>query len=155
MLSMIWKLFPRMLSVRWNSFRVCSVCDKILSAYAQHIFELCFQMVVISPYAEHTQKLVTCWLSIRGNWLPVGWACPLFLSHVSFPCLLFSFPCLTSLFPVSRLCSLFPALCSLSHVSVPCLPSSVPCLNSLFLVSRPLFPIIHFCSLSPFLFPQS
>ncbi len=30
------KSVPSMLSLRWNSFRVCSVCDKIRSAYAQH-----------------------------------------------------------------------------------------------------------------------
>ncbi len=32
----MWKFIPRMLSVRWNRFLVCSVCDKIVSAYAQH-----------------------------------------------------------------------------------------------------------------------
>jgi hypothetical protein len=31
------KLVPRMLSIRWNSFRVCSVCNKIRSAYAEHV----------------------------------------------------------------------------------------------------------------------
>jgi hypothetical protein len=30
------KSVPRMLSMRRNSFRVCSLCDKIRSAYAQH-----------------------------------------------------------------------------------------------------------------------
>ncbi len=30
------KFVPRMLSMRWNRFRVCSACDKIVSAYAQH-----------------------------------------------------------------------------------------------------------------------
>jgi hypothetical protein len=30
------KSVPRMLSMRWNAFRVCSVCYKIRSAYAQH-----------------------------------------------------------------------------------------------------------------------
>ncbi len=30
------KVVPRMLSVRCNRFLVCSVCDKIVSAYAQH-----------------------------------------------------------------------------------------------------------------------
>jgi hypothetical protein len=29
------KFVPRMLSMRWNWFRVCSACDKIVSAYAQ------------------------------------------------------------------------------------------------------------------------
>jgi hypothetical protein len=76
----------------------------------------------------------------------------------------FPAPCLTSyvswlkclflvshtLYPGSRLCSLFPVHCSLSHVSVPCLPSSVPCLTYLFLVFRPLSPIL--CSLFSALF---
>jgi hypothetical protein len=75
-------------------------------------------------------------------------------------------PCLTSyvsclkclflvshpLFPVSRLCSLFPVHCSLSHVSVLCLPSSVSVslLCSLFpsFVSHPLFHVSLPCSLS-------
>jgi hypothetical protein len=30
------KFVPSMLSMRWNRFRVCSACDKIVSAYAQH-----------------------------------------------------------------------------------------------------------------------
>ncbi len=30
------KFVPRMLSVRWKRFLVCSVCDKIVSTYAQH-----------------------------------------------------------------------------------------------------------------------
>ncbi len=30
------KFIPRMRSVRWNCFLICSVCDKIISAYAQH-----------------------------------------------------------------------------------------------------------------------
>ncbi len=32
------KSIPRMLSQRWNSFGTCSVCDKIRSAHAQHVF---------------------------------------------------------------------------------------------------------------------
>jgi hypothetical protein len=31
--------------------------------------------VVISPYAEHAQKVVTRWLSMRKKWLLVGLAC--------------------------------------------------------------------------------
>jgi hypothetical protein len=36
-----WKFLRRMLSMQRNRFRVCSACDKIVSAYAQHaiIFE--------------------------------------------------------------------------------------------------------------------
>jgi hypothetical protein len=81
----------------------------------------------------------------------------MFFPLSSVPLSPFPVPCLTSyvswlkclflvshtLFPVSRLCSLFPVHCSLSHVTVPCLPSSVPCLTSLFLVSRPLSPILR------------
>jgi hypothetical protein len=49
------KSIPRMLTMRWNSFRVCLVCDKIRSAYAQH--------------GLYMYKLFTfyCWLSMRGN----------------------------------------------------------------------------------------
>ncbi len=32
-----------MLSVRWNRFRVCSACDKIVSAYAQHTHAIIFE----------------------------------------------------------------------------------------------------------------
>jgi hypothetical protein len=32
------KSVPSMLSMRWNRFRVCSACDKIISAYACYIF---------------------------------------------------------------------------------------------------------------------
>ncbi len=74
-----------MLSMRWNRFRVCSACDEISSAYAQHamkfvprmlsiIWMLILKWVGISPYAEHTRKLVTRWLSTSGNWLLIGWA---------------------------------------------------------------------------------
>ncbi len=37
------KFVPRMLSVRWNRFRVCSACDKIVSAYAQHTHARIFE----------------------------------------------------------------------------------------------------------------
>ncbi len=37
------KFVPRMLSVRWNRFLVCSVCDKIVSAYAQHAHAINFE----------------------------------------------------------------------------------------------------------------
>ncbi len=38
------KFVPRMLSMRWNRFRVCSACDKIVSAYAQHTHGIIFEM---------------------------------------------------------------------------------------------------------------
>jgi hypothetical protein len=37
------KFVPRMLSVRWNQFLVCSACDKIVSAYAQHTHTIIFE----------------------------------------------------------------------------------------------------------------
>ena len=37
------KFVPRMLSMRWNWFRVCSACDKIVSAYAQHTHAIIFE----------------------------------------------------------------------------------------------------------------
>ncbi len=37
------KFVPRMLSVRLNRFRVCSACDKIVSAYAQHTHAIIFE----------------------------------------------------------------------------------------------------------------
>ncbi len=37
------KFVPRMLSVRWNRFLVCSACDKIVSAYAQHAHKIIFE----------------------------------------------------------------------------------------------------------------
>ncbi len=116
--------------------------------------------------AEHTRKLVTRWLSICGNLFL------LVLNHVfpchTLPCPLVPFSCPLSkvlyvsclkclflvshpLFPVSRLCSLFPVHCSLSHVAVPYLPSSVPGLTSLFHISRPLSPIL--CSMPYFFIP--
>jgi hypothetical protein len=126
--------------------------------------------------AEHTRKFV--FIGIEPCFFRTLSSVPLspfplhcLTSYVS--CLKCLFLVSHSLFPVSRLCSLFPVYCSLSHVSVPCLLSSVPCLtslflvsrslspilcsmsHSLFLVSRPLFPILCLCSLSPVLFPQS
>jgi hypothetical protein len=37
------KVVPRMLSVRRNRFLVCSACDKIVSAYAQHAHTIIFE----------------------------------------------------------------------------------------------------------------
>jgi len=37
------KFVPRMVSMRWNRFRVCSACDKIVSAYAQHTHAIIFE----------------------------------------------------------------------------------------------------------------
>ncbi len=166
------KSIPCMLSQRWNAFRVCSASDKIHSAYAQPILNddsemgcdmpLCWAYAEIgSSLAEHTRKLVTRWLSIRGNWLIVCWACAeigyLIAEHMRKLVETMLFPVNCSPVPFSRplpkvlyfLCSLSPILCSLSHVYVPCLPSTVPCLTSRFLVSHPLFPVSLLCSLFP------
>jgi hypothetical protein len=45
------KFVPCMLSVRWNCFLVCLVCDKIVSAYAQHAHCACynFQKLLKNP----------------------------------------------------------------------------------------------------------
>ena len=37
------KFVPRMLSMQWNLFLVYSVCDKIVSAYAQHVHAIIFE----------------------------------------------------------------------------------------------------------------
>jgi hypothetical protein len=37
------KFIPRMLSMRLNRFQVCSACDKIVSAYAQHTHAIIFK----------------------------------------------------------------------------------------------------------------
>jgi hypothetical protein len=37
------KFVPCMLSMRWNRFLVCSACDKIVSAYAQHAHAIIFE----------------------------------------------------------------------------------------------------------------
>ncbi len=98
--------------------------------------------------AEHAQKLVTCWLSIREiisvqHNISRGlcsvfcspyllFLCPLLPSPVS--CLPSYVPCLTFLGFASRLLSPVLHLCSFSA-------SFVSCFTSLFLVSRPLFPV--------------
>ncbi len=37
------KFVPRMLSMQWNWFRVCSACDKIVSAFAQQMHAIIFE----------------------------------------------------------------------------------------------------------------
>ncbi len=46
------KFVPHMLSVRWNSFLVCSVCDKIVSVYAQHA-----QAIIFENYSKSRIKM--------------------------------------------------------------------------------------------------
>ena len=68
------KSIPRLLSVRWNSFRVCSVCDEICSAYAQHKFTCknCSHFTagwayakICSSYAQCAMKSFPRMLSVR------------------------------------------------------------------------------------------
>ncbi len=56
------KTFPRMLSMRWNRFQVCSACDEIGSTYAQCAIKFVPRMLSIDctcktvhslPLAEH------------------------------------------------------------------------------------------------------
>ncbi len=66
------KLVPRMLSMRWNSFRVCWA--HFDDSEMGRDFPLYWAYSEIGySLAEHMRKLVTRWLSIRGNWLLVGW----------------------------------------------------------------------------------
>ncbi len=117
--------------------------------------------------SEHAWKLVTRWLSIRGNILSYTESRNAFFEFLFVLSMFFSHVTRSSV-PFPR--SLIKVLCPLSHVSVPCLPSSVsclpsnvpcltwsghclpssvPCLTTIFLVSHPLFSVSLLCSLSP------
>ncbi len=145
--------FPLLLSQRWISVRVLFIFNDG--------FKICCNFPLISCWpsmsknwllvswacaklhgyslAEHAQKLVTCWLSIRENHFG---ATQNFQRSVF--CVLFPLsPVPLSPSPIPCLMSL--VLYTLSYVSVICLPSAVPsltsacfvsCLTSLFLVSR-------------------
>ncbi len=98
-------------------------------------FPLWWACAILIDWAE--QNLVTRRLSMRENWLLVGWACAkigyLRADHTqkSF----WHTICIFRLFPqFHSLLSYVP-----SHVFVSCLPSSVLRLTSLFLVSRPFY----------------
>jgi hypothetical protein len=76
--------FPRMLSMRWNQFLVCSACDEIRSAHAQCAIKFVprmlsidctFKTVHILPLAEHARKFVPRMLSVRWNRFLVCSAC--------------------------------------------------------------------------------
>ncbi len=166
----LWSQGP-VTRVFWKSFSIrlrgCWASDGMHSTYEQpgmryvprmlSIFWMMFlKWVVISSYDEHVRKLITRWLSMRGNWLLIGWACTeigysltehtrkLVTRWLSIHRNLFYWYW-TMFFPLSSvLPSPFPilVLCLLFQVSVPCIPSSVPCLTSLFLVSHPLFPVL-------------
>jgi hypothetical protein len=56
------------LSQSQNRFLAGSAYDKIRSAHAEHILRVNRKLVAIPPYAEHTRKLVTLWLSIHEHW---------------------------------------------------------------------------------------
>jgi hypothetical protein len=139
------KAFPSMVCMRWNTFRVCS-------AYFDWWFWNGLWFPLMPSYAEHAQKLVTRWLSMRGNWLLVGWACTkigYLLAEQSRKSLRRT-TCISKFFLSSSchpffsllLPSLSNFLCPLSHVFVLCLPSYVPCLTSLSL-SPILCPLSH------------
>jgi hypothetical protein len=70
------KSIPRMLSQRWSSLGVCSVCDEIRSAYAQHVFTCknCSHFTagwacakILSLYAQCVMKSLPRMLSVRQN----------------------------------------------------------------------------------------
>ncbi len=44
------KFVPHLLSVRWNRSCVCSACDKIVSAYAQHTHAIIFEKYSKIPH---------------------------------------------------------------------------------------------------------
>jgi hypothetical protein len=76
--------FPRMLSMRWNRFPVCSACDEISSPYDQCAIKFVPRMlsmdctckhVHILPLAEHAPKFVPHMLSMRLNRFRVCSAC--------------------------------------------------------------------------------
>ncbi len=73
------------------------------------LFMIILKWVVISPYAEHAQKLITRWLSMRENWLLASWAYEkiILAHHVHFKS--------------------FPSLPLFTHSSV---PLSCPCLTT-------------------------
>jgi hypothetical protein len=101
--------------------------------------------------ADHMQKFVTRWLSMREN----NFGAPSGFQRFSSLPLCHQYLCL--LFP-----SLLDVLCPLSHIFVLslmsfglCLPFYVPCLMYLFLGYRPLSPVLRLCSLYTVLYPLS
>ncbi len=76
--------FPRMLSMQWNRFQVCSACDEISSPYAQYAIKFVPRMLSIDctcnnvhilQLAEHARKFVPSMLSMRWNQFRVCSAC--------------------------------------------------------------------------------
>ncbi len=132
------KWFPLLLSQRWISVR------------GLFIFNDGFKMGCNFP-------LISCWPSMRKNWLLVSWACAKIgyslAEHaqklVAGLAYAKSFRCNKTFpeFPVfCSPCSLF--LCPLLPSPVSCLPSYVPCLTFPWFASRPLSPVLRLCSLS-------
>jgi hypothetical protein len=75
------KSIPRMLSERWNKFRVCLTSDEIRSAYAENARKLVTHWLsmrenwsLVGWASEHLRKMVICWLSMRETWLLGSWA---------------------------------------------------------------------------------
>jgi hypothetical protein len=80
-----FKTFPRMLSLWWHRFRVCSACDEIRSTYAQCAIKFVPRMLsmdfickncshftagwacaeIRSSYAQYAMKSVPCMFSMR------------------------------------------------------------------------------------------
>jgi hypothetical protein len=115
--------------------------------------------VMVSPYSEYARKLVTRWLSMRQNWLLVGWACmkigyslaeharKLVTRQASIRKNHFGAPHVFSeFFPVP------PITRSSVRFSRPSLTSPVWCLC---LFSHPMSPVLCLCCLYPVLCPLS
>ncbi len=60
------KFVPRMLSLRWNRFLVCSVCDKIVSTYAQHTHAIIFEKLLKNRY-QIKMQILTLIIEILKN----------------------------------------------------------------------------------------
>ncbi len=74
-----FKTFPRMLSMRWNRFHVCSACDEIRSEYAQCAIKFVPRML---------SKDCTC---KNCSHFTAGWACAEIRSAYA-QCAMKSFP---------------------------------------------------------------
>ncbi len=83
------KFVPCMLSMRWNRFRICSVCDKIVSAYAQLTHAIIFKndskmqisQIKNQNFEKPSRNLSNrtkvkilkqkfCWISLKKNLVP-------------------------------------------------------------------------------------
>jgi hypothetical protein len=125
-------------------------------------FQFRFRFHLSKSYSSYgsTTLARASWMSMRKNWLLVGWACAKigFSQAEHMRKSFWPTTCMLRVFLSSSchpfLCSLLPSLsnvlCPLSEVFALCLLAYVPCLMSLFLVYRPLSPV----SRLGFLFPN-